>query len=453
MKLEALARGKTLLLGFGREGRSLERAVLARHPDADVAVLCDRAPEPAPSRWRMLKDGEEALSWRPDRILRSPGVPLRHASVADGLKRGVPVTCTTSCWFAERPDARVIGVTGSKGKSTTATLIEHLLSAEGRRVRLGGNIGVAMLDLLDEAADWFVVELSSYQLADLTGRVEIGVFTRLFPEHQDWHGGVEQYYRDKLRLLERLGDRPLWFNARDAELAQRFGGMASARAVNATGSDYRVETDGVHRRGVRVLGAEEFTLSGRHNLDNAALALAVVESIAGWRASRVEALADIRPLPHRLERLPVPGEIEWINDSISTTPYATLAALEACRTPPVLIVGGLERGADWSQVAAYCRRRPLDALVALPDNGPSIAERLIAAGAVPEPLVSRVETMEQAVSEAQLRRGGRGIVLLSPGAPSFPRFRDFEERGRRFAEAVRRLAAVDPGRGNPGPRA
>jgi len=440
MKLETLARGKTLLLGFGREGRSLERAVLARQPDAEVAVLCDRAPEPAPSRWPMLADTQDALAWSADRILRSPGVPFRHPLVADALKRGIPVTSTTSCWFAERPESRVIGVTGSKGKSTTAALIAHLLTADGLRARLGGNIGVAMLDLLDEEADWFVVELSSYQLADLRGRITIGVFTRLFPEHQDWHGGVEQYYRDKLRLLERLGDRPLWFNAGDPELAGRFMGMPSARAINADSSDYRVEADGVHRRGARVLDPGGFPLAGRHNLDNAAMALAVVESIAGWRASRVGALSNFRSLPHRLERLAVPGEIEWINDSISTTPYATLAALQACTTPPVLIAGGLERGADWSEVAAYCRGRPLEALVVLPDNGSTIAERLIASGAVSERRVSRVRDMAQAVAEARRLRGDRGPVLLSPGAPSFPRFRDFEQRGERFASAVRNSA-------------
>jgi UDP-N-acetylmuramoylalanine--D-glutamate ligase len=439
MKLEALARGKTLLLGFGREGRSLERALLERHPDADVAVLCDSAPEPAPRRWPNLAGADEALDWRPDRILRSPGVPLRHPAVADGLERGIPVTCTTSCWFAERPDARVIGVTGSKGKSTTAALIAHLLSAAGRRVRLGGNIGVAALDWLDDTADWFVVELSSYQLADLQGRIEIGVFTRLFPEHQDWHGSVERYYRDKLRLIELLGDGPLWFNARDRELGRRLREWPcpSLRAINASASDYRAGAEGVHRRGARVLRAGDFPLSGRHNLDNAALALAVVESIAGWRATRVEALSAFRPLPHRLERLDVPGEIEWIDDSISTTPYATLAALQACRTSPVLIAGGLERGADWSEVAEYCRSRPLEALVALPDNGASIAERLASAGAVRERRISRVQSMEEAVAEARCWLGDRGAVLLSPGAPSFPRFRDFQDRGERFADAVR----------------
>ncbi len=442
MKLETLATGRTVLLGFGREGRSLERALRSRYPDARVGVLCDRIPDPPPVRWPLFGDVAEAIGWRPDRILRSPGVPFGHPSIVDALARGIPVTCTTSCWFAERPDARVIGVTGSKGKSTTAALIAHLLTACGHRVELGGNIGVAMLDLLEATPDWFVVELSSYQLADLQGRIALGAFTRLFPEHQDWHGGVEAYYRDKLRLVDLLEGRPLWFNARDPVLTRRLQGLASARPVNAPESDYRVDADGIRRRGERIVSAARFPLAGRHNLDNAALALALAESIAGWRPELCGALPAFRPLRHRLERLKVPGPVAWINDSISTTPYATLAALQACGPDPVLIVGGMERGADWSEVADYCRAHPLPALVALPDNGASIADRLVAAGGVAEQRVVCVDDIEAAADAALRWRGGRGSVLLSPGAPSFPHFRDFEERGDRFAAAVGRATGA-----------
>jgi len=449
MRLAVLASGRTLLVGFGREGRSLERALSARHPAATVGVLCDSEPEPRPRHWRLYNDAGDAMAGGPDRVLRSPGVPLDHPVVTEAVKRGIPVACTSSVWFAERPDARVVGVTGSKGKSTTAALIAHLLEATGLRAELGGNIGRPMLDLLAADPDWFVVELSSYQLADLSGRVTVGAITRLFPEHQDWHGGVEPYYAAKLRLLDCLEGRPLWFNGADPVLAERLRGVVGARPVNVPEARYAADADGIRRGGERVVQARGFPLPGRHNLDNAALALAVVESIGGRRAA-ASALASFRPLAHRLERLDAPGPIAWINDSISTPPYATLAALEACGPRPVLIVGGLERGTDWTGVAAWCRRHPLRALIALPDNGPAIADALVEQGAVTRDRVARVEDLDSAVAAAAARCPSAGTVLLSPGAPSFPRFRDFEERGRRFAEAVRRLAAVDSGRGNPG---
>ncbi|MGK7295312.1 MAG: Mur ligase family protein, partial [Candidatus Wenzhouxiangella sp. M2_3B_020] len=321
MRLADLNAGRTLVLGFGREARSLERVARARAPGADVVVYADRRPDEPPAEWALAVDPVAAWAAPPARVLRSPGVPLHHPLVQRARAEDIPVTCITSLWFGERPDARVVAVTGSKGKSTTAALIGHLLEAAGERVALGGNIGIPMLDLLDASPDWFVVELSSYQLADLAGHAAVGVITRLFPEHQDWHGGVAPYYAAKLRLGELLDGGPLFFNAADPVLADALNGRAGLCPVNRP-SSLHAGSDGLWRGNERIMSADAWALQGRHNLDNAALALATVESLIGRIEDASSMLASFRSLPHRLSRVPAAGATRWINDSIATTPHA-----------------------------------------------------------------------------------------------------------------------------------
>ena len=259
MNFDALKTGRTLLLGFGREGRALERALARRAPEAQVEVICDTTPDVHPRHWP-LRIGKpdsiagpmaDSIGHTPDRVLRSPGVPVDLPALIGWRKAGIPVTCISSLWFGARPDARVIAVTGSKGKSTTAALIAHLLAAAGKSVALGGNIGVPMLDLLDERPDWFVIELSSYQLADLQGHATAAVITRLFPEHQDWHGGVANYYAAKLRVADLVDGGPLWINGADAVLADAVAGLPNVRPVNVDGR-FRVADDGIRHPGTVV---------------------------------------------------------------------------------------------------------------------------------------------------------------------------------------------------------
>lgn len=438
MRFEALRRGRTLVLGFGREGRALERAVLDRVPEATVEVVCDRPPDHLPREWPLRIGSPEIVATMPDRVLRSPGVPVDHPALARWRDSGIEVTCISSLWFGEREQARVIAVTGSKGKSTTAALIAQLLAAGGHAVELGGNIGRPMLDLIDARPDWFVIELSSYQLADLRGHASIGVMTRLFPEHQDWHRGAAAYYAAKLRLAELLAGGPLWINGADPLLARAVADLPNVHRINGR-DGIHVDDDGIRCDRRLLLAAADSPLPGRHNLDNIALAIAVVETAVGHCRDVRAGLTGFRPLPHRLERVSGPNSTAWINDSISTTPYATLAALQASGPDPVLIVGGLERGADWGIVEDYCRDHRLAGLVGLRDNGAEICRRLVAAGVVDPGCVRNAGDMRQAVAAAwQLCRAG-GTVVLSPGAPSFPHFRDFEERGEAFVDAVRKL--------------
>lgn len=434
MRLDLIEGKRVGILGAGREGLAALAVLSERLRRPDLTVLVETGSRP--DDWPGWTGPFDQRLQQFDLLLRSPGVPVEHPALVAARQAGVAVLNPASIWFSERSELPVIGVTGSKGKSTTASLLASLLEASGRRVLLAGNIGRPLLADLDTKADIVVVELSSYQLTDLEGALAMGLITRLFDEHLDWHGSRQAYFSSKLRIARLLQGRPLLINANDELLAGQTGEIEGLELAN--------KPPGFHRRGDELwlgntfcLALNDLNLVGRHNLDNAALALAA----ATWWGDQTEpllnALREFRPLRHRLEALGRVGDHDWINDSISTSPHATRAALETLHgRAVVLIVGGQDRPADWQPVIDWCRHRRLAGLVALPDNGQSIVETLRQEGCVDPEQVVEVVCMDEAVRAAASLGGAEGVVLLSPGAPSFPHFRDFEDRGEAFAQGL-----------------
>lgn len=434
MHLSEICRARLGLLGYGREGRATERILRSACRDVDLTVLVESGgvPQHGPVRVGEFDDGLQDF----DVLLRSPGVPILHPALQRFLAAGGKIVNPASIWFAERPEVPVVGVTGSKGKSTTVSLLAHLLLAAGRRVLLAGNIGVPLIAHLETDAELVVLELSSYQLTDLEGRLTLGVMTRLFPEHGDWHGGVEHYYASKLRMIDLLQGQPLLINGRDEVLRQQTEGAPNRILGNCPPL--------VHRRDTALFCGDRLLtelgslrLMGRHNLDNAALSLQAADYLGIDLETALTALAEFKPLSHRLELIEQRDTVRWINDSIATTPHATLAALQALAGQPVvLIAGGYVRPTDWSPVLAHCGAHPLRGLVLLPDSGFAIGAAFRRAGVEPSAGLRYAENMEQAVAAAADVAGHGATVLLSPGAASFPHFRDFEDRGDQFRCAV-----------------
>lgn len=437
--LDWLARRRIGLLGFGRDGQSTARALLSRHPDARITVLVESG-QAATDLPLVVGAFDERLA-EFDVLVRSPGVPVDHPALVAARQAGVVVVNPASVWLAERDrDLTVVGVTGSKGKSTTSSLLAHLLRSQGREVLLAGNIGVPLLDHLDTAAEVAVLELSSYQLADLEGRLDMGVFTRLFPEHLDWHGSEDAYLEAKLRLAELLEGRPMLVNARDARLVAATDSIAGRILANRPPHVWR-EEDRLMLDRSPFCCEGILPLIGRHNLDNAALALQAAIELGCESDQLVDSLAGFEPLPHRLEPVATIDGVRYINDSISTSPWATLAALDALRDVPViLIAGGQPRPADWRPVLDWVGANGLEGLLAIPDNGPSIADRFRDSVGKQVVTIETSDGLESAVSRASALARSGSVVLLSPGAPSFTRFRDFEQRGERFCASVRALA-------------
>jgi UDP-N-acetylmuramoyl-L-alanine---L-glutamate ligase len=366
-----------------------------------------------------------------DLVVRSPGVSAHRSELQELRSREVPITTATALWLAEIAGAGVIGVTGTKGKSTTSTLAVHLIRAAGLTAELAGNIGVPALDLLDRPpAGVTVVELSSYQIADLEIGPEVAVVTNLHREHIDWHGSEERYYADKLRILGLAGVRATVLNGRDPRLLEA-AGDAIGPSLYGVPEAWDVTADGIAFAGRAMARSDQLPLRGVHNALNLCATLTAGQAIGAPPAALPQALLGVSALPHRLEVVCERDGITWVDDSISTTPESTLAALASfpgCEI--VLIAGGQDRDQDYAELGRMLAERRA-VVVGLPDTGSRLIAAVRAAGAPVADLVE-VEDMESAVGHARAVARAGTTVLLSPAAPSYNAYVNFEERAQHF---------------------
>jgi UDP-N-acetylmuramoylalanine--D-glutamate ligase len=393
------------LWGAGRETDALRRQLEQRLPGATIiATIDDATPE---------SDASAVLD-RADLLVRSPGVSIYKPLIQDALAAGTPVVTPTGLWLAERGGEHVIGVTGTKGKSTTATVIAHLLRATMPETELAGNIGRPVIDLLDTPADtWVVLELSSYQIADLTVGPEVAVLTNLYREHTDWHGSEQQYRADKLRLFDLPGVRI---------------------AVREPEEGWPV-----------LFTQDEIPLRGAHNARNVTAAITAIEAAGLSVPPLPAAFAGLQALPHRLQTVHTSSGIEWVDDSISTTPESTMAALAAfAERPVVLILGGQDRGQDPTVLAqALGERRAPTTLIMLPDTGAAVGVLARSAGFAEDRMLPAGD-MRKAVALAREHATTGSVVLLSPAAPSYNAYTNFEQRGEDFAALARASGPNSP---------
>ncbi|SCG64894.1 UDP-N-acetylmuramoyl-L-alanine--D-glutamate ligase [Micromonospora inositola] len=443
MRLSDL-RGRTVAVwGAGREGRAAVTAIAAHGP-ADLVVVDDSAnfltlPWEGPlAEAAPLVSGEEGFDRlaAADVVVRSPGVPNTHPWMVELRRRSVPVTQGSALWMADHAD-RTVGVTGSKGKSTTSSLISHLLTAMDRPNVFGGNIGVPLLDLPE--AELYVLELSSYQCADLTDSPRVAVVTALFPEHLDAHGGEREYYQDKLNLLAH-GPHTVVVNGADPRLALELGDRAAVRAGSPDATHVATGPDGApwfHLADQPLFPRAVLPLVGRHNEGNLCVALAVLDALGVDVVARKDtlavAVAEFQGLAHRLTEIPDPSGLTFVDDTLATSPYAAMHAIDAYEGRPLtVIVGGTDRGLDYTPLRDHLAEREIT-VIGIPDSGPRIVEAL---AGLPTVRTELADDLVAAVGlSRKLTRAG-GVVLLSPAAPSYGRFRNFEHRSEVFAQAV-----------------
>jgi UDP-N-acetylmuramoyl-L-alanine---L-glutamate ligase len=429
--------------GAGREIASFAAQLSRRLPSASLAVVAFDEP-PAPDALaalgvvpgaRVVSGGEilDALSGC-EVLVRSPGVTIHRPEIKSLIARGVLVTTATALWLAEREGRGVIGVTGTKGKSTTAALAAHLIRAAGRPVELAGNIGRPALDLLDaDPGTLIVVELSSYQVADLAIGPEVAAITNLFAEHADWHGSEQAYRAEKLRLLGLPGVRKAVLPARFPGLAQLPTGAERVLFGQPAGWDLTAE--GVTFAGQVRVRADELPLPGEHNALNLCAALAAIEAAGVSPPDLPGALDGFAGLDHRLQTIAERDGVTWVDDSISTTPESALAALASFPDRPlVLLGGGQDRGQDYGELGRELARIGAN-VVGIPSTGRRLLEAA-AQGGLPAHLSHEASGLVEAVALARACAVPGSVVLLSPAAPSYDNFKNFEERGERFAALV-----------------
>jgi UDP-N-acetylmuramoyl-L-alanine---L-glutamate ligase len=445
-----------VVIGLGRETRELLGVLDRTHPGTRVVLLDERHPSAdelprCPNLALEVRGGLDldvvgAVPPEASAVYRSPGVSPYRAAVAHLVAAGVPVTTPTGYWAAGRDNADVVAITGTKGKSTTAALTAHLLAAAGRSVSLRGNIGRSALaaDDAEPASQDIVLELSSYQLADLDAELGLGAITTLLRDHVPWHGSLERYHADKIRLLA-LAERTVVTPAVAAFLHGP-GGPLSAGDGGTGGGDDGLSVNMVDavaasplREAVRAALARA-GLIGEHLVDDAELALAVVDQRLerpGGVADLVEALARFRPLPHRLTPVGDHAGLRFVDDSISTVPESAVAAVRAYRPrgPVTVLLGGDDRGQQLAPLVELFRDPEVRAVLL-----PPLAERLHAAlSPVAGARIQSATDLADAVDRAVAGTPPGGSVILSPAAPSFSSYRDFIARGEHFTALVARL--------------
>ncbi len=394
MRFSDLAKARVVVWGAGREGTAAAEECARRGIEVEVVTTDGSG-----------RDLDRLIA--ADVVIKSPGIAKTSQEYLTVVAHGVAVTGLTALWLADNAE-RVIGVTGTKGKSTTSALIHHVLTALGVEASLVGNVGTAVTDERPPNAEVAVVEISSYQAADVTVSPRIVVLTSLYAEHLPWHGGYEHYVADKLNLFEHGVEHAIV----PEELVE-------------TVRPYLDETTEIHTPQPLTLG--DVQLPGEHNVRNAALALAAVE-VAGYLTDDVrsvarDALRTFIALPHRLESVPTADGRLWVDDSLATAPEAVVEALRTFEGRPIaVIVGGEDRGLDFAPLIRYLGTHP--------------EVTVIPTGPAGERLTGGFNTFKQALERAS--GSPAEVILLSPGAPSFDEFASYEERSRAFVDFAKR---------------
>ncbi len=467
---------KALVLGLGRFSGGVETVKFLAAEGARVVVSDAASPDALAESVEAVKDtgarlvfGEqtpallEGMVPVRDLVVASPAIPFDHPVLVEAERRGIRATTEVGL-LVERLRAPVLAVTGTKGKSSTATMLANMLVASGARAHLGGNVGRSLLNDLPRigAADLVVLELSSFQLHWLRRArfaPRVAVVTNLFPDHVERHGTFEAYGLAKRAVLEFQGpddvavlparDEALdALGFRDAGRASRrwFGDAASGAALPASdagvaGVLVTPEGDLADAQGNGGTDLKAFRLWGRHNRVNAAAAAAAARAVgATWAEVRAGAAAT-SPLPHRLQPVLEAGGVLFVDDSIATTPQSAAAALDAVPRRCVILVGGQEKPMDPAPLlAAVCAKAK--AVVGIGTTGPALVAEIRRRGG--PVAVDGGPDLVTAVRAALALAEAGDAILLSPGTSSLDQHPSFAVRGDRFVAAARALAGPAP---------
>jgi len=443
------------LAGYGVEGRDSLRFLRAHGVQGIRVFDRDLAAAPPPELAGLPIHGDSAWLRELPRcrtVIRSPGIRPDHPALQAARAAGARVTSATALFLAACPGP-VVGVTGTLGKGTTATLIHEALRAAGLTSHLGGNIGLNPLAFLDELlpGEPVVLELSSFQTMDLvSAQPRVAVVLRTSEDHLDWHRDVGEYRRAKAGLLAAPGVGQTVIYCADAPgsvevIAARREGALAVSLRGAVQDGIGVEGGRVFRyRAARALPLpmlERLALPGRFNLENAAAALLAAEALGAGMDAAGAAIAAFPGLPHRLERVGIVRGVDCYNDSYATRPDATLGALSAFDRPLALILGGSEKHANFATLAeTVCRHGSLQRVVLIGATADRLAGEIRAAAGrlgVPAPPLSTEPGLPEACRRAIEGLPQGGVLLLSPACASFGLFPNYKVRGEKFREWVR----------------
>jgi len=423
------------IIGFGREGQAMLKALEDIAWDGDITLADKKKEFTHPNHPALTGDDylEQIDAGNFDLIIKSPGVPPHPLFEKWGKK----LTTPTQIFFDSIKDtgAMVIGVTGSKGKSTTSSLIAAILKEDSRDAHLVGNIGEPAISHIDNAKKdaIFVMELSSYQLMDLTVSPHIAVVTSFFPEHLDYHASatlgtgltpLEAYLEAKKHIARFQTPQDSVYFCPNFSGCIEIAKEGEGRKIPFSEADSPVTLD-------------EINLIGEHNLSNIAGAYKVCESLGVHPDVAVKAIKAFKGLKHRLQMVGTHHGIDWVDDAISTTPESAIAALHALTGKvDTIILGGQDRGYDFAELAQEVVDSSVTNVILFPDTGVRIRASIEATDASKKIALHDAVSMEEAVMIAKKVTKQGSVCLLSTASPSYNMFKNFEDKGDQFQRQI-----------------
>lgn len=375
-----------------------------------------------------------------DVVFRSSGIHPRIIT-KDNPNIGHKVTSVYDEFFAHCPTKNVIGVTGTKGKGTTSTLITKILQAAGKTVFLGGNIGISVLGFLEaiQPDDWVVLEASSFQLLDTNHSPDIAVCLMVTPEHLNWHADMDEYTNAKANLFAHQTSKGTAIFYAHNDMSAKIAARSPGKHIPYSAEPGAIvdESGNITIDGHTICAVKELKLLGKHNWQNACAAVT-----AAWQVTQSvipirNALTTFSGLEHRLEFVREYNGIRYYDDSFGTTPETAIVAVEAFPEPKVLIMGGSDKGASFTAVADTIVRNNVNCVITIGATGPAIATALRDRGFTN--IIEGLTSMTDMVNTATKQATAGDIVLLSTGCASFGLFKDYKDRGNQFKQSVQAL--------------
>lgn len=451
-------RSKIAILGFGVEGRAVFEYLL-RHNYHDLTV-CDQnvdLKEEMPQGVSVhlgpsyLKDLDEF-----EVIFRSPGVKWLDPNVQAALNNGAEVTSSTA-FFLDQCPCPIVGVTGTKGKGTTCTLIYEMLKKAGKKAYLGGNIGDAAIGFLDDLKgdSIAVLEMSSFQLQDLTKSPSYAVLLNTTSDHLDYHSDQDEYLAAKEALLAHQTENSVAVLNKDYEYVKYYSPLVKGTplfvSVNSKVEDgVFVDNDEVFYAKYgdveKICDVSDVALIGSHNLENVMPAIVIAKELGVSNKDIVAVIKSFKGLPHRLEFTREVEGVKYYNDSFSTTPETSMAAVDSFDEPTVLIAGGYDKLLDYNDWAVKILTKPsLHTVVLIGDTANSmedtlrVAEEKLGAAEGSPTKILRASNMAEAVMKASDAAEKGGVVVMSPASSSFDLYANYKERGKKFMDEVGKL--------------
>ncbi len=425
---------KIAIAGYGLEGESNYR-YYAEDSSSDIVIVDERQPAALPDGAKTII-GENAFHNLKgfDLVVRTAGLAPRK------IKTDGKVWSATNEFFKKCP-APIIGVTGSKGKGTTASLIASILEAAGRKVWLVGNIGLPSLDILSQVSsdDLVVYELSSFQLWDLKRSPQTAVVLFIEQEHLDVHFDMQDYINAKSNIArhQTAGDYLVYNGANQYSTSIADTSDATKISYPSTSSAH-VDNKAFYYGEQKICSISALQLMGDHNLDNACAAIDAVWPIIQDKKAIKNGLKSFKGLPHRLKFVRTVDGVDYYDDSIATTPSSAIAALNAFSKPKVIILGGSSKGSNFIELGRQLASEENTRAILIGDEAENIAHACQAAGFVDYEILEK-PTAVNFVARARSLAVKGGVVLLSPACASFGLFKNYSDRGDQYIAAVEAL--------------